>query len=491
MNPPRTDGYYDDPPRQRGRFTRNRGGRRASPARQVAYSTLRAVDESDAYANLVLPHKIAQAGLTPEDAAFATELTYGTLRLAGRYDAIISIAAKRPTDRIDPPVLDALRLACHQLLAMRTPGHAAVDESVELVREHANPAATGFANGVLRQISLHDAANWDALLTEHLTGDDLVAARTGHPAWIVRSFRDALRAEDREGELDALLAAGNHPPAVDLAALPGLADAADLASANPGLLERGAYARTAMRLRGGDPMMLPQAQRGLVRVQDQGSQLVALALADAQPVREGERWLDLCAGPGGKTAILAAVAAQEGVHLTANEPAAHRARLVRRALEAVERETGRAVPVSEFDGRDVVRDLGTGWDRILVDAPCSGLGALRRRPEARWRKTPADIPELAKLQEQLLDAAVNALKPGGVVAYVTCSPHLAETKAITKRIERRGDVEALDAAVVIRRLSREPIDLAERPLGSGAAAQLWPHRHGTDAMFLALLRRMA
>lgn len=221
-----------------------------------------------------------------------------------------------------------------------------------------------------------------------------------------------------------------------------------------------------------------------MRVQDEGSQLAALALARAVPVRPGERWLDLCAAPGGKTAVLAAEALAGGARLEANELSPVRARLVRDSVSGIPLD----VPVSEEDGR---ARAGRGrYDRILVDAPCTGLGALRRRPEARWRKTPADVPELTALQVELLSAAVDALAPGGIVAYVTCSPHLAETAAVVAEVRRRsGDLlEELDAREVVASVAASDIDLPAQADGSGRA-QLWPHRHGTDAMSISLLRR--
>jgi 16S rRNA (cytosine967-C5)-methyltransferase len=221
-------------------------------------------------------------------------------------------------------------------------------------------------------------------------------------------------------------------------------------------------------------------------VQDEGSQLVALALAEAAPIRAGERWMDLCAGPGGKTALLAAIARQHDVVLEANEVVPARAGLVRNALRAVPGD----VVVHEADGRDISTSHPAAFDRILVDAPCTGLGALRRRPEARWRKSPADVAELVPLQVQLLTAAVDALAPGGIVAYVTCSPHLAETTGVVQDVLRaRDDLTELDARTVVSELSASPIDLAEDGRSSSGSVQLWPHRHGTDAMFLALLQR--
>ncbi|TFB18047.1 rRNA small subunit methyltransferase B [Microbacterium sp. 3H14] len=462
-----------------GRGTERRGPVRAvQPARRVAYDVLRAVSETDAYANLVLPTAIADAGLTPQDAALATELTYGTLRRLGTYDAIIASAADRPTDGIDPAVLDALRLAVHQLLATRVASHAAVNESVNLVATTSGRGASSFANAVLRRITRDSGEVWQARIEEQARSDDeRLALRTAHPVWVIRALRRALAAEGRGDELEALLESDNISPEVTLVALPGLAEPAE---------PRLPYAPTAFASPGGDPRRSVEASGGTVRVQDEGSQLVALALAGAAPIASGERWLDLCAGPGGKTALLAAIALEHDATLEANEVVPVRARLVRKALRAVPAD----IVVHEQDGRALAASRPGEFDRILVDAPCTGLGALRRRPEARWRKSPADVAELVPLQVELLSAAVDALAPGGVVAYATCSPHLAETTGVVQEVLRaRTDIVELDARAAIADVSMSPIDLAVEGRSGSGSAQLWPHRHGTDAMFLALLQR--
>lgn len=474
------------PARNTGAGSPRAGGRRPAqpaprvavqPARQIAYEVLRAVAEDDAYANLVLPAKLREANLPPADAGLATELTYGTLRRQGTYDAVISVAAGRSVDDIDPAVLDALRIGVHQLLSTRVAPHAAVNESVSLVAHAAGRGASGFANAVLRRVTERDEQEWLAEIERGARSDDeRLGLRTAHPVWIIRALRRALAAEGREDELEALLDADNVSPDVTLVALPGLAEPEE---------PRRPYAPTAFALGGGDPAPVVAANGGRVRVQDEGSQLVALALVGAAPVREGEQWLDLCAGPGGKTALLAAEALRTGATLTANEPVPTRARLVRKALRAVPLE----VAVEERDGRELAAEAPESFDRILIDAPCTGLGALRRRPEARWRKTAKDVAELVGLQEELLAGALDALAPGGIAAYATCSPHLAETAGVVATVlQRRDDVTELDARAAIAAVSLQPIDLATPADGSGHA-QLWPHRHGTDAMFLALIRK--
>jgi 16S rRNA (cytosine967-C5)-methyltransferase len=451
-------------------------------ARAVAYEVLRAVSGDEAYANLLLPHAIVRANLDAKDAGLATELTYGTLRRRGTYDAIIALAADRSVERIDPAVLDALRLGVHQLLSTRVASHAAVNESVELARRHGGgKGAAGFANAVLRRVSRDTPGEWmDRIAAAARSDDERIGVTTSHPVWIVRALRRALTAEGRADELAELLDADNVAPRVAMVALPGLAEAPDDATA-------ARFAPTAFTTHGGgDPEGLIRASEGRIRVQDEGSQLAALALTRAMPVREGERWLDLCAGPGGKTALLAAEALAHDAQLDANEISPARAGLVRQAVASVPLD----VPVSEEDGRERAARSPEQYDRILVDAPCTGIGALRRRPEARWRKVPSDVPDLTALQQELVLAAFEALKPGGVVAYVTCSPHLAETSGVLAEVKRTfGDAaEELDARAVVRSVALHEIDLPDQADGS-LRAQLWPHRHGTDAMSIALLRK--
>jgi 16S rRNA (cytosine967-C5)-methyltransferase len=439
-------------------------------ARLVARDVVLAVDRDDAYANLLLPQRIREAGLDAADAGFATELAYGTLRWQGQHDAMIADAAGRPIDEIDAETLATLRIGAHQLSRMRVPAHAAVHATVELLGRR-NTGRLGFANAVLRRLSEVPAEERLSRLVDGLGADERLALEAAHPAWVLRALRRTLDREGAAGELQALLAADNEPPAVQLVALPGLAEPDDLgleATASP--LGRVAPA--------GDPARIPQVASGSWRVQDSGSQLAALALTRARPVTEGERWLDLCAGPGGKAALMAAEAAVHGARLEANELLPHRAKLVRQAVRSIEPQPQVVVGDARRYGRG---DGAAAFDRILLDAPCTGLGALRRRPESRWRKQPTDVPQLAALQAELLEAAARAVKPGGLVAYVTCSPHLAETRAIIDRAAALG-LRTLDTRAVVAELS-PGIALGD----TGDAVQLWPHRNGTDAMFIQLL----
>ncbi|AEG44348.1 RsmB/NOP family class I SAM-dependent RNA methyltransferase [Isoptericola variabilis] len=470
--------------------------RRTDPARTAAYDVLREVDGSDAYANLVLPPLLRERRIAGRDAAFATELAYGTLRLRGRYDAILARCVTRPLEQLDPEVLDVLRLGAHQLLGMRVPSHAAVSETVALARDRVGAGPAQMVNAVLRAVDRTSLDDWLERLRAEAPDAVTALATTGsHPVWVTRALREALAGNGRSPEETAdLLDADNASPRVTLVARPGLADPDDVAAGAPAdvRLEPGRWAPTALVLAGGtDPAAVPAVADGRAGVQDEGSQLVTLALAAAPLDGTDARWLDLCAGPGGKSALLAALAAGRDATLVANEAQPHRARLVERALRAVPE--GVVERVRTGDGRDLGVEEPGAYDRVLVDAPCTGLGALRRRPESRWRRTPADLGVLSTLQRELLGAALDAVRPGGVVAYVTCSPHLAETRLVVDDVlRRRDDAERLDAREVLRAVlvPGAALDLGAPDGGAGGLdAQLWPHVHGTDAMHLTLLRR--
>jgi len=453
-----------------------RGGARPDPARAAAYALLRAVHERQGYANLVLPGLLRERRLDARDAAFATELGYGTLRAQGTLDAALAACVDRPLAAVDPALRLLLRLGAYQLLRTRVPPHAAVSSTVELARAALGEGPAKFANAVLRRVAGRDLEGWLAELAPAYDVDPVghLALATSHPAWVVAAFRDALG-----GDLEqtaAALAADDERPQVHLVARPGRLSRDELLAATASGGRPGPWSPYAVRLDGGDPGRLAPVRDGRAAVQDEGSQLSALVLARAPVEGPDARWLDVCAGPGGKSGLLAGLAADRHARLLAADRALHRARLVRSTLARAP--GGPAVVVA--DG--TVPPWGPGaFDRVLLDAPCSGLGALRRRPEVRWRRTPADVSALVPLQCALLESALVALRPGGVVAYVTCSPHPAETRAVVDAVVGdRRDVERLDVRPLLPGMPH---------LETGPDVQLWPHHHGTDAMFIALLRR--
>lgn len=451
------------------------------PVRVLAFDALRAVDERDAYANLVLPPLLRKArekgDFDGRDAALATELVYGTLRRQGTYDAIIAACVDRPLREVDPPVLDVLSLGAHQLLGTRIPTHAAVSASVELARVVLGDGRAKFVNAVLRKVAQDDLDGWIQRVAPPYDDDpeEHLAVVHSHPRWVVSALWDSLGG-GRAG-IERLLEADNERPEVTLVARPGRATTEELLGEEAAVAGR--WSPYAVRLaEGGEPGAIEAVREGRAGVQDEGSQLVALALANAPLDGPDEKWLDGCAGPGGKAALLAALAAERGAMLLASEKQPHRAGLVAKALH------GNPGPyqVIAADGTRPPWRAGI-FDRALVDVPCTGLGALRRRPEARWRRRPEDLDGFAPLQRELLRGAIDSVRVGGVVGYATCSPHLAETRAVVDDVlKQRADVELIDARELLPGVPE---------LGEGPDVQLWPHVHGTDAMYLALMRRTA
>ena len=446
-------------------------------ARSVALELLLAVELEDAYANLLLPKLLDRSGLDTRDTGFAQELAFGTLRWQLFYDRVIEECAKRYSDEIDIKALVVLRLGAHQILGMRVPSHAALSETVNLAKAALSQGAVGFVNGVLRRVSERSREEWlEVVLNGLQNPDERLAVEFSHPIWVVRALSAALKLDGHDGDIRDLLLADNIAPLVSLVALPGLANQEDFEDLNVG-----PASPIGAQLDGGDPNQLSAFREGRVRVQDQGSQLAALALVDVQAIAEKETWLDMCAGPGGKAALLAAEAKLAGATLICNEISDHRAKLVSQALRPVDS----SIQVNVADGREIGSQSSGKFDRILLDAPCTGLGALRRRPEARWRKQQGDVAQLSKLQEELLASAWQALKPGGVLAYVTCSPHIAETNSIVEWAGRKlSGVELLNSNEVLAKINPNLV-----LNGIRKTAQLWPHLHQTDAMFIALLRK--
>lgn len=440
---------------------------------------LKAVRVDEAYANLVLPHVLGRLGLEGRDAAFATELASGTLRQQGTYDAVLAACIDRPLAKVEAKVLDVLRLGAHQVLSMRVPDHAAISTSVDLARSKVGQGPAGFVNAVLRKVTRKPLDEWVAEVApaREKDHDGWAAVAFSHPRWVVQRLAEAVGRD----QVDALLEADNVPPSVTLVARPGRATVEELGGVPT------PYSPYGVTLDSGSPAGIAAVADGRAGVQDEGSQLVAIALAEAgldKLDHRDESWLDLCAGPGGKSALLAALAAEQGASLVANERQPHRAGLVLANLTDRSADThvdGTAGVVAGDGIRPPFKDAT--FDRVLVDAPCTGLGALRRRPEARWRRATSDLDVLVDLQRSLLDRAIDLTRPGGVVLYATCSPVLAETKGVVEGVLAARDDVGL-----------EPIggrvgDIADSAGPVEGTVQLWPHRHGTDAMFMALLRR--
>ncbi len=481
---------------------RPRRAPRADPVRRAVCDVLLAVATRGAYANLLLPSVLRDRQLTGRDAALATELCYGTLRGQGGYDAILNACSDRRVDRMDPPVREVLRLGVHQLLSTRIAAHAAVTTSVDLAKDVAGPRTAGFVNAVLRRVSTRDLEAWMTAVAPDRRADPAgyLAVRHSYPGWIVGAFREALADEPQEApqlprtdteeesaragtqtalaETEAALAAGNVAPRVTLCALPGRCEPGELAG--PAGCEPARWSPFGVYLGQGDPASIRAVRERRATVQDEASQLAALALSRAEVTGQDRLWLDMCAGPGGKASLLAGLAAARGARLVASDVREHRAGLAAATLADVE-----SAATLVADGTAPAWRQAA-FDRVIADVPCSGLGSLRRRPESRWRRSPRELAELARLQRTLLGAALDSVRPGGVVGYVTCSPHVAETRDVLAAVlDSRQDIGLLDAPALLAEVAG-----LSCPAPFGKYAQFWPHRHGTDAIFLAVLRRL-
>ncbi|NBV11656.1 MAG: tRNA/rRNA cytosine-C5-methylase [Actinobacteria bacterium] len=420
--------------------------------RVLAFEVLAEVELKGEYSNLLLPKFLTASKMSKNDKAMATELVYGTLRMKGLYDQYIQNVSDRRLELIDAKALIVLRLGTHQLKQMRTPPHASIYESVELAKRVLGKSTASFVNAVLRRISEMDSIEWQGDEVSRLAGEH------SHPEWIVSSYIDNLKDVD---QVEQLLRANNHPTKPTLIAWPGL-------SSKDELIVDGAHdlaeSMNAVNF-DGNPGDLTAVRERRAGVQDYGSQVVVEEFFKSY--QENLRWLDLCAGPGGKAAYLSALLSQRGGEFVANEISEARANLVKQVV--------RYGTVTNFDGRELPDSMGK-FDRILIDAPCTGIGALRRRPEVRWRRTVQELKELVELQSELLDAAAEKLNTNGVLGYATCSPHQAETI-----FQIRG---------FLKRNSQFEIMQIEHPRADmDGFLQLWTHLDGCDAMFLALLHK--
>jgi 16S rRNA (cytosine967-C5)-methyltransferase len=432
--------------------------------RLLVYDILREVNRSDGYSNLLLPQALTATNFEQRDKGFATELLYGTLRIQGRHDYIASQVSDRPWSEVDDGIVDVVRLGAHQLFEMRVPSHAAVSATVELARKVIGESKASFVNALLRKMSAKSLEEWLEPAQQIKDPVERLAIIYSHPEWIVSAYFDLLRDFD---EVEALLAANNVAATPTIVWWPGRSNAAEF-------IELGATA-TRYSTHGfkfeGTPASLEAVRHRRAGIQDEGSQLVAEIFAKV--VADTDDWLDLCAGPGGKAALLSALAKESGKKFSANEVSQVRAKLVEQVIG------GARILVS--DGREI-SSMGEEFGAILADVPCTGLGALRRRPEVRWRRTVADLRELTQLQRELADGAISVLKDGGFFGYATCSPHLAETSiAVSDILRKHPELEIVDLQPYLP--SHLEGALRDKSLS------LWTHRHETDAMYLTVFRK--
>lgn len=429
--------------------------REISNPRLLAFEVLTEVEINNLYSNLVLPQWLSRSDLSKEDRALATELVYGSLRMRGRHDSLISKVSTRSLADIDPKVVICLRLGIHQLTQMRIPSHAAIFETVELAKRVVGQSSATFVNAILRNV---DGRRSDEVALDSLSIEDL-ATEYSHPEWIVSSYMDSLKSKT---EVIELLRANNKAASPNLVAWPGLSTLDELISSGADILSGSRNGAVF----DGNPGEIPAIRERRAGVQDLGSQIVVEKFLDT--FEDGLRWLDMCAGPGGKAAYISAFIEQNSGDFIANEISEHRAALVNQVVKTHQ--------VTNFDARNLPESLGS-FDRILLDAPCTGIGALRRRPEVRWRRTVGDLKNLTQLQGELLDAAAARLKPYGILAYVTCSSHQAETTFQTRSFLKRHP-------------NFERVTVNDNRSDTLGDLQLWTHRDHCDAMYLSMMRKI-
>lgn len=432
--------------------------------RLLVFDILQEVNQRGGYSNLLLPSALTDSKFEQRDKGFATELLYGTLRMQGRHDYIASQISDRPWSEVDSGIVDVIRMGAHQLFEMRVATHAAVSATVELARKVLGESKASFVNAMLRKMSAQTLDQW--MEPVHAIKDDVtrLSILHSHPEWIVSAYFDLLK---DFAEVEAALIANNIPASPTLVWWPGRSSKEELAELGgvPTI-----YSNYGMKF-DGVPNSLEPVRRRRAGVQDEGSQLVAQIFSKV--AANSSTWLDLCAGPGGKAALISSIAHETGHDFTANEVSEPRAELVRQVVGKSRVWVG--------DGREIASHLET-FDAILADVPCTGLGALRRRPEVRWRRTVTDLRALTQLQRELSNSAISVLNGGGLFAYATCSPHFAETTvAVADILKAHPDLEQLDLTEYLP----DGLEGAMR----GKSLSLWTHRHQSDAMFMAVFRK--
>ena len=385
--------------------------------------------------------------------------------MQGRHDWILSQISQRPWASVDDGIVDVARLGVHQLFEMRVPTHAAVSATVELARKALGESKATYVNALLRKVSTRSLEEWSVFIDEISDPIERLSIKYSHPEWIVSAYFDLLK---EESEVIAALAANNEPASPTLVAWPGRSTQADLVALGGIPTTYSPFGATSVQI----PSEIDLIRKRAAGIQDEGSQLVAYVFSQA--AHNQQNWLDLCAGPGGKAALISSIALQNEKTFVANEISPARARLVEQVIAVGEVWVGDGCTISE---------RGKSFGAVIADVPCTGIGALRRRPEVRWRRNPSDLSGLTTLQRELLDSAISATQIGGIIGYVTCSPHLAETKVQVST--------ALKRHPYIRQISVEPFlpsNLKDAVVNG--SMQLWTHKHGTDAMFLTLFERI-
>jgi 16S rRNA (cytosine967-C5)-methyltransferase len=424
-------------------------------ARSVALEAIRRVTDEGAYSTVVIPGALGRSRLDERDRAFATALAFGTIRRLLSIDWALDRVASRPVARMSPGARTVLRLGAYQLLFTNVAQHAAVGETVGLSRDRER----GFVNAILRRLASEPPV-WPGG-----AGEADMAVRTGLAPWAVRELGRLLPADEVEAAASgfatgARLCLRTNTAVIEPATFERALREAGL-EPSPAELDPDCFL-----LEGGNPARLPGYEQGWFAVQDQASAFVVRAL-DPQP---GERILDACAAPGGKTTFAAALVGESGIVVGAD---VHPGR-----VGLIRKGSGRLGVHPVLIAQDATAPaLRPGFDRILVDAPCSGLGSARRRPELLWRERHHDLSALARAQVAIVASLADLLRPNGRLVYSVCTFPRAETDAAADAIARH-------------RPDLAPISI-EGPAGPAERVRVWPHREGSDGMFVAAFTRNA
>lgn len=462
--------------------------------RWLAFQTLLQWESADEALENCLDAVTAQQGVDGRERGLAHELSYGVVRWLSRLDELLSQLLREPLHKLHPPIRMLLRLGIYQLRASRAPARAVVHETVDMVKKAGCPWGTGLVNGVLRT---YDRERERLEGSSQGPGVEALARRTAHPPWLVRRLGELVRLDAELGSLEAWLDANNQVPPLTLRANGPRATRealqqrlAETLASRAGSMTPCAFAPEGLRLQdGGSPERLPGFSEGLFAIQDEASQLVAW-LVGAQA---GERVLDACAAPGGKTCALASQVGKSGVVIATDVSSPRIEQMKPMLLRLVD---GRPVALAhdwtagtspdiipEDPGEDLPEPLRAPFDRALVDAPCSGIGVIRRIPEIKWRRHQADLPRFVERQQQILAAVAARVKVGGTLVYSVCSPLLEEGPQVVEAfLQRNGAWQRVDLRTVL------PVHVHTLVTPDGFLRTV-PHRDGCDAFFAARMVR--
>ncbi|MDP9674717.1 16S rRNA (cytosine967-C5)-methyltransferase [Paenibacillus jamilae] len=448
---------------------------RKQTAREVALDVLTGVEQEGAYSNLELNRRLQQAGLSASDVGLTTELVYGTVARRNTLDYFLNKFVQKGTAKLQPWVRSLLRMSVYQLVYLdRVPDHAVVSEAVTIAKRRGHQGISGMVNGVLRSM-LRES---DKLhIPDGLSAEERISLEHSHPQWLVKRWIKQYGTDTAE----AICKANNEPPAVSVRVNTTMTSRDQLLDE---MIAKGidavpsAVSPYGIVVRSGGNMALTSWYTdGLLSVQDESSMLVAEAVAP----EPGMAVLDCCAAPGGKTAHMAELMKDRG-RIVANDLHAHKHQLIREqanrlGLDAVETVTGDALDLKE-------RYAPASFDRILLDAPCSGFGVIRRKPDLRWSKTAQDVRDITQLQHELLDSVAGLLKPGGILVYSTCTIEPDENEGQLARFLSEHPEYELAKDHSFPAVSHEMDGIQK------GSVQLLPQHFHSDGFYIARLRRV-